>query len=389
MTAQFGDFRVEDQLIIRRVAGALARENDVTVLFAGAGEESQTSDGAVEVRRFSEPKGIRLKYAPLIEAAFGRTGDWWPHCECISESVKKLAENLSVFVMEEIARAAGGDSQDLYSHLNHAAYDVVIFAGYKFASTRFGMEFVPQSARIILLPLAINEPVFWMPTYDSVFARAERIIVTTDTEKELVRNRTGKAAADRLRNVRFFLDVNRLSAETDPVGGSNGSFFLIGAEILDEATAEWTRGVAAALKSLKDSKIVVISPRLRRPDVPWLEWKPLVSRADYWRWVSRAVAFIDPRPQRLLGRDALEAYLYGTPILVSAAGAANLEHADAGNGGLWFSGTSDIETCLELMHDHELRDKLGAQGEDYALRVYGDPDGFTRRVLESVIGERG
>ena len=96
---------------------------------------------------------------------------------------------------------------------------------------------------------------------------------------------------------------------------------------------------------------------------------------------------LDPEPERSLGRDVLEALLYGVPVLARADGGAAREHAEAGNGGLWYpelrraragdqpgwppTGSGPI---------------LGSQGRDYALREYGDPEGFRKRVVEAALG---
>lgn len=386
VTAQFGDPRKEDELVIRGVAGALARDHEVSVLLAGSGKRAEGYDGALQLVSFVDGNPNRARLEALVKTAFGNASHWRPDCDCVFESVRYLAESVPNFVQEEIARAAGGDSGDLFAHLKENGYDVVIFAGYKFASTKFGMALVPPSTRVVLLPLAKDEPLLWMPTYDAVFSRPDRILVTSQTEELILRKRIEGSERARVTNVRFFLNVNQLSADTDPAGTSDGSFLLVGAEILEEGDVERTRSLAKILNlSIKDIKVILLEHKEGGPDMAWLERKRIVSRADYWRWVSRAVALLDPRPRRLLGREVLEAYLFGTPVIVSRTGGANFEHADSGNGGFWFSGISDLEGSVELLRDQDLRDALGQQGKEYALQEYGNPEAFTKRVSDAVL----
>ena len=109
-------------------------------------------------------------------------------------------------------------------------------------------------------------------------------------------------------------------------------------------------------------------------------------RADLWRWMSRALAVLDPEPGRSLGRDVLEALLYGVPVLARADGGAAREHAEAGHGGLWYRNYDELELAISRLDTDGIGATLGRQGRDYALREYGDPEGFQKRVVEASFG---
>jgi glycosyltransferase involved in cell wall biosynthesis len=102
--------------------------------------------------------------------------------------------------------------------------------------------------------------------------------------------------------------------------------------------------------------------------------------------MRRATALVDPEPHRLLGREVVEAMLLGTAVVVTASGGATREHADAGDGGLWYRSDVELDRCLELVADRRLRATLGRQGREYAERRYGNPDAFIRRVNDAVWG---
>lgn len=384
VTPQFGNSSSEDQLIVRRVAGALSVEHSVTVLHPHLGDGPSGPVGSLNVIPFRE-EGSRTRYAALGEASFGGRS-CSGYCTCYSQHAKELGRSLPRFVQEELARASGGNSPDLFSHLREVKYDLVVFAGYSFASTRFGLDYVPASTKVILLPLAREEPLFWMPTYDSVFSRPDRILVTTRTEELLVLGRIGDSQRERVFDIRFVLNVNRLAFDTSPAGRRRKSFVVAGGESLDRSQIDWLKAAAALTFAKMNMELVVLEPKGRASNGrEWFEREVLVSRSDLWRWMTRALAFIDPRPKRILGREVLEAYLLGTPVLVSRDGGANLEHADEGNGGLWFSGFNELEAGLNLLADDDLRGTLGQQGREYALREYGDSAKFIQRVNEAVL----
>jgi glycosyltransferase involved in cell wall biosynthesis len=101
--------------------------------------------------------------------------------------------------------------------------------------------------------------------------------------------------------------------------------------------------------------------------------------------MTRAIAVLDWEERRILGRDVLEAMLNGIPVIVHESGGASREHAEEGNGGVWFRTHAELGGCLRAISSQSLRERLGAQGRSYATARYGDPDSFmaeVRRALE-------
>jgi glycosyltransferase involved in cell wall biosynthesis len=109
------------------------------------------------------------------------------------------------------------------------------------------------------------------------------------------------------------------------------------------------------------------------------------SRLDVWRWISRAFALLDPTADRLLGREALEAYLFGTPILTRDDSGASREHADLGNGGLWYRTDEELFGAIEALLDDDVRLALGRQGQEYAELEYADVDMYIKRVMTGLL----
>ena len=94
------------------------------------------------------------------------------------------------------------------------------------------------------------------------------------------------------------------------------------------------------------------------------------------------MAVLDPVPQRLVGRQVLEAFLYRVPVIVYARGGASREHAEAGNGGLWFRTDEELCATVRALLDDELGQLLGEQGCSYAQHRHADTDTFVKNVAK-------
>ena len=355
----------EQELFYRRLAGALAYSTDLTVLSLAPSSEG-IRGFPFDVKSFPTELNPRRARA-LLEAS-------------------SSLDTIPRFIQEEVARAEGGFSLELLEDLKKEAYDVVVFCGYKYASTVFGIHAVTSDTRVVLVPSAIDDPLFWLPTYDAVFKSSDRILVSTKSEQALVSRRLGGQNSGKIINVKFALRINQLSMETNPWGESGGSYIVASGNSLDDETYERTVDLGALVTSeYPDVRVMIVerNPDRRRPH-SWLERRRLASRADLWRWSAKALAFLDAQPGRVIGRDALEAQMCGTPIIASRYGWATREHAEVGDGGLWFDLSSELLSCIDKLLEPHVRDALANQGREYALSEYGDPDTFVKSVTEAI-----
>jgi glycosyltransferase involved in cell wall biosynthesis len=103
--------------------------------------------------------------------------------------------------------------------------------------------------------------------------------------------------------------------------------------------------------------------------------------------MSRAVAVLDPAPNRVVGQEVLEAMLLGAPVLVVADGGATRQHAEVGNGGLWYRIEDELIASIRLLLDQDLRSALGEQGRAYAENRFADPDTYVKRVSATILAE--
>ena len=107
------------------------------------------------------------------------------------------------------------------------------------------------------------------------------------------------------------------------------------------------------------------------------------TRMDLWILMARALGVVDLFPGDVFARECVEALRYGVPVAVPEGSAAN-GLVDNG-GGMRFSSTADLLTCVDALMDPETRQALSSSGKETADRWYGDPHGLVTR-LARVLG---
>jgi hypothetical protein len=275
--------------------------------------------------------------------------------------------------------AEGGDSPELYRHLRETPYDLLVFVGLHNPATYWGARAVPDGRRVILVPATTDEDIIWLGLHGETLQRAERLVVVTEGERMMWRERLGGEAS--IDTVNFLVGVNPLARLTDPHDFDRQRYLIV--------AEDWTRTLPSVLRRLPQWAQLIereVHPGVRLRVVgPGSEHHPLGirltgSRLDIWRWMSRAMAVLDPVPQRLVGRQVLEAFLYRVPVIVHARGDASREHAEVGNGGLWFRTDEELYATVRALLDDELGQLLGEQGCSYAQRRCADTDTFVKNV---------
>ncbi len=387
VTPTWGDPWREEDLIVERVAAALACAARVDVLVAGGGDRPEEISGGVVVRRFATTRIARSRGRSIVCAHLGRdeTGDFGG-CRCLDGVAARIGERVPMLLQRELARADGSDSPGLYEHLRNASYDAVVFAGLRSASTVFGVETVPQTTRVAILALARRAPALGLSVYDRVLERAERVLAITAAERDRLARRGVEAA--RLREIGFALRVHELAASSEPVVPSDEGLLAV--------VSDWSRGTLQ-----RRLRRLAIELRARHPDVRicllgrdaerfaeagGTVVRHALSSIDIWRWTSRAIALLEPEADRLLAAPALEAMMYGTPVIARADSGAAREHAERGDGGIWYRTTAELDAAISWLRQPEQRAQLGEQARRWALDTYGDVDAFIGRVVEGVLG---
>lgn len=382
VTARHGDPWDELSVLAGRLAGALACTADVDIVVPTRGRAPETGwDGACRVLRFpAEPGDSRRRTAwRLLLHGTGPDG-LCAGCTCPREMGERRIPDL---VEEQIVLAEGGDSPGLYEHLRTTAYDVTVFVGFHSPVTCFGVRHVPEGTRVFIAPGMRDVAAANLQIHRASVDRAERLLVSTESERRWVADWVGTAHSGRVENIAFLTGVN--TAVGPETATFDGDRFVVVARDWGSGSARrfvaWAQRLADGLPTGIGLRLVGPGARLLPGGVDHTD-----ARVDAWWWMSRALAVIDPAPGRVLGAEVLEAMLFGKPVIVAADGAATVEHADVGNGGLWYRADDELVAMVGRLRDNDLAAALGERGRSYAESRFTDTDTYVKRLGELLPG---
>lgn len=377
-------------LVLQQICGALAMVADVTLLRVTAEYAAPRTEGAFRIRSFVGPTPEPRRALALRRACFGPDGchDGAIDCDCTAVLQRRMATELPVAAQRALLRATGGDSPELFTHLASLPYDTVVFAGCASASTYWGLQAVAGRQPTVVLAGAVNEPTLWMPVVADVLDAADGVLVTGECEAEVLTQGAPALKPEKIGDIGFVLHVAELASRTPPFGFDGRPAVVVVGD-WNEPGHSRTRLVswAARLQHHLGGRASVrfVGPGVQRlPRGVRAEFAS--SRVDSWRWMARAIAVIDPEPQRLIGRSTVEALLYGVPVLVPADGGASRRHAEAGNGGLWYRSYGELLAGVEALLEDDVRTTLGRQGQDYAAHRFTDTERYIQGVQQAVLG---
>lgn len=370
----------ERSALLCHFVGALACVGRVDVLVGEGRARSTEADGALTREIFPAVPPVAGRLDALEFLVFGPRMSPRARCGCDDFADALLAEDVPAELEEAFVSALGGDSPALLEHLVASDYDLVVFAGVDTASAVAGVRVVAGRTPTMLLPLALPGPRLRLRSVRDVFGTVDRVVVSSAFEASLA----ASAGARRVVNVGTVLRVHDLAYRNEPALFDDRAVVVAG---------DWTSGRLSAdfvftVRRLNQDLGAGAFVRLVGPG-----WETLPddvratrvsSRLDVWRWMARCLAVWDPNPHALLGREVLEAMQYATPVITAAHGAAQ-EHAERGDGGLWYRTYSELLECIgALAGDDDLRKTLGAQGQAYAVANFADTDAYIARVAELV-----
>jgi hypothetical protein len=374
----YGNPWSEEHLLTRRLAGTLACSAEVDLLLP-AGQRSVDRDGAVRILRFPavplDPPRREAWRLALLGAAASR------YALPSLGRVIGPTEGLPAFGEEELIYSEGGYSPELNEHLRNGEYELVVVVGYHSPGAHWGVASLPDDQRIVVVPAAGNTATLGLAAHNELFERAERILVCTERERGAIADRIGADRSDKIENIGFLIGVNALARTTQPYDWAEGDWVVVMGnwfESSPEPLTEW----AEDLQKRHGLSLRIVGVGAERHQLGVVR---SVSRLDMWRWVTRARALFDPTPDRLLGRDVLEAMLFGTPVLVPDWGGATREHAELADGGLWYRSKEEFLAVAGALRDRDLWEALSAQSQAYAEQNFADPDRFIKRIAELVL----
>ena len=380
VAAAYGDPWDESQVVARRLAGALACGAEVDVLIPGGASSSTSFDGAVRVVRFQSSSAEAARRAAWRRIVLGPADADSLSCSCRGVAEGRL---LPPPLEEEVLLAEGGHSPSLYDHLGHDDYDVVVFVGLHSPATYWGARALPRERRVVLVPSTMDRRVLSFGLHTETVLRADQVVVFTERERSMWEAMLGGEQHPNVENIRFLVGVNPLARLTDPHDFDRGRYVVV--------PGEWTKRPIPRRLNRWAELVEDAYPDVRLRLVgPGAERSPLGIRLtgsciDMWRWMSRSVAVLDPTLHTLIGQHVLEAFLFQTPVIVQARGGATREHADIGDGGLWFRTDEEFCAVVGALLDADFRRVLGEQGCSYAEQYYADTDGFIKQVGETFL----
>lgn len=376
----------EEMFVTREVAGALAGVAEVHVLAASPRGGVEKADGALRVLPVAaappDPLRSRLMLAAFSADASRRLVGWQSASGTPIDSAAVPAA-----VQEQLCHLNGGALDAVMAPLRDLAPSAVVLAGYRQVASRIDLTALTAEFPTVLLPLAGADPQLDLAVYDTAFAGVDRFLTVTAFEHESVSCRRAVGSAARVALARPALRVNHAAASRGTPGLRGTSYVLVLAGAPDGASGA-EAGVARYIASRFTRRAVVVVEGDRMLVAKHGERtseRRSPTRVDLWKLMAGAHATVDLGAPLLLGREALESMLLSTPVVVRA-GSISSDHAERGNGGLWFTDPRELLGCLEALEDADTRAALSAGASSFAAESYGSTDRFVSEVRATVLG---
>lgn len=359
--------------LARWVANRLALRHEVTVLTTCAHDyrtwadhypPGLSQDEAVAVRRFPVPE-------PRVTERFNR---WY---------TAAAEGRLGALGLERWMREQGPHSPGLLDHLDRegAGYDAVLFVPYLYATTWEGLPLVAD--RSLLIPALHDEPPATFPIMDRTFRLARGLAFSTPEERDFCRVRFGRLAAE-TRLVGVGVDVPPPVAA--PARPPEPYVLYLGRVDPSKGCADLIAHHRVARRADATTPRLAMAGRVAMdlPDERWLDVHGFVSEEEKGALIAGAVALVLPSPYESLSMAVLEAWMHGTPVIVSDRSPVLVGQVRRAAGGLWYSDTAQYAEALTALGEDPVRAaRLGAQGRRYARGRFR-PEAVARRLEDLV-----
>lgn len=279
------------------------------------------------------------------------------------------------------------NSADLCDHLRDHDYDRILMGPYLFGLIWHAARIHPD--RTLLVPCLHDEPFARLRIMRELFSSVRGFLFNTVPEQ-------------RLAALLFDVKPDRgvvVGMALDPYESDPGAFakrhgierpYLVyagrretlkGTPLLTDFVHTFRRRTGRDLMLVFTGSGDIEAPAALRPHILDVGF---VSEREKHEAMAGAVAFVHPSTLESLGIVLLEAWLAGTPCLVSAYGEVLCHQCKASGGGLWFRTYPEFEHALLLLLDQDgLRETLGRAGREFVLREYSR-EAVDRRLLAGV-----
>lgn len=283
----------------------------------------------------------------------------------------------------------GPYSSGLFDFLrnNHQNYHKVIIFQYLYTISYYAVKILPPE-KIILQPLAHDEPQVEYPIFRELFRKPESFVFNTESEKKL---------AER---VHFIQDKKSVVAGVGidyPASQNPDSFkkkfgldkylIFVGrvdpakrVDILARDFINYKKNYPSDLKLVFLGK--VIGNAVEDKDIIYTGFLP--REEDKFDAMAGAVALVNPSPYESLSLILLESFAVKRPAIVNAYCDVLKEHAIKSNGALWYETHMEFDEAVNfLLNNSDKADEMGQNGYNY-FREHYDWDrvmGEYRRII--------
>jgi len=285
--------------------------------------------------------------------------------------------------------AQGPLSLDLLRYLaaEGASYDAVVFVGYLYATTYFGLPLVAD--RALLVPLAHDEWPIRFPMWDRMFGLPRGFAYNTSEERAFVERRfssvdvagpvigagvAAPAAADRMRfRARYGIE-GRFALYLGRVDRSKGCAELL--RTFRRTRARHGRSLVLAGERQMDVRggdgVIVTGP---------------LDEVTKWDAIAASDLLVLPSRYESLSLVALEAWTMGKPVLANARAAAVAGQIARSGGGLTYANDREFAGALASLDAARSAD-YGTRGRAFVEEHYRWPAIAARFTahLEAVFG---
>lgn len=305
---------------------------------------------------------------------------WIPLQIRLSQGVSLSVDEQFTWMKESVNAAA------LYEYIDqhHQEFDALFFAPYLFGTTFWGALIAPE--RSILVPCLHDEANAYLEIVGSMFRQVRGCLFNAEPEAELARALYGKQLRGGVVGMGFESEViakrhEALASDRYFQDSTSPYVLYLGRMetgknahiLLDHFVEGKERGLLP-----EELQLVIAGggsfSDLERPQ--YSERKDIVpvgrvSEDEKCLLLRDAQALIQPSVNESFCIVMMEAWLAGTPVLVSDACAVTKDHILRSGGGLYFRDALDLAGAVKVIaEDSALRSELGASGKRYVETEY-------------------
>lgn len=361
----------EPQLTARRIAGALAHEGRVSLFIAGD-RTSSSAEGMFDVHRHAAVPPNHERGTLLGRALAGASTER----RAIGHGVRRLEE--------EYFLARGEYAPGLVAQLGSETFDLVVLVGLSSGHATFAARVIAPKTHCLVAPVPTDRASLRLSLVHETLARADAVLMTSEVEAQDVEH-AFPGAIGKSTMVGTVVRTNELATQALPAAYPDEPTVVVAADWERvEDCSRWARWGVMLNDDLRGrAQVRAIGPSANRLPGAFAG-ASAPSRIDLWRWMSHALAVVDPTGYRAIGFPTLEAMSFGVPVLGSAEAGATRFHAETSNGGLWFRTYEELRGCIEyLLVDDRAWSAMGSRGKYYAEDRFASTESFVAAVLKA------